>query len=100
MLGGLLGAGVGAIIGNQTGDAGEGALIGGALGAITGGAIGDNAERSRYRTRQVVYVPAPQPARRVVRSYEPARRAGHYEVRLIRGASGELYEDRVWVYDD
>jgi uncharacterized protein YcfJ len=46
VLGGALGAGTGAIIGNQTGHNGEGALIGGIVGAIAGTAIGkanDNA---------------------------------------------------------
>lgn len=40
--GGLLGAGAGAIIGNQSGHAGTGALIGGASGALIGGAVGKN----------------------------------------------------------
>jgi len=39
VLGGGIGAGTGAIIGHQSGDAGEGALIGGAIGAITGANI-------------------------------------------------------------
>ena len=34
--GGVIGAGLGAIIGNQSGEAGKGALIGGAAGAILG----------------------------------------------------------------
>ncbi len=40
-LGALLGAGAGAIIGNQSGEAGKGALIGGAAGALIGGAAGN-----------------------------------------------------------
>ena len=39
--GGVIGAGLGAIIGNQSGEAGKGALIGGAAGAILGGAAGN-----------------------------------------------------------
>jgi len=38
--GALLGAGAGAIIGNQSGHAGTGALIGGASGAAIGGMYG------------------------------------------------------------
>ncbi len=40
LFGGLVGAGSGAIIGNQLGSTGAGAAIGGALGAITGAAVG------------------------------------------------------------
>jgi hypothetical protein len=39
--GALIGAGAGAIIGNQSGNAGEGALIGAAAGGIAGGAYGN-----------------------------------------------------------
>src|SRR5262245_27514519 len=45
LAGGALGAGAGAIIGNQVGHhAGKGALIGGAMGALGGGLIGDQME--------------------------------------------------------
>jgi len=43
-MGGLLGAGMGAIIGHQSGHIGEGALIGGGVGAITGALIGSQLE--------------------------------------------------------
>lgn len=39
--GGALGAGLGAIIGNQVGSTGAGIAIGGAMGALTGGLIGN-----------------------------------------------------------
>jgi uncharacterized membrane protein len=42
-IGGMLGAGTGAIIGHQTGKAAEGALIGGAVGATAGALIGEAA---------------------------------------------------------
>lgn len=112
VLGGLLGATAGAIIGNQSGDAGEGALIGAALGGIAGAAIGDSQEKNRYNgpyteTEEIVYRPAPvvyevrtvRTVQRPVVVSEPVRRAGHYETRLVRSASGETYEERVWVYD-
>ena len=53
VLGSALGAGAGAIIGNQTGRAGEGAAIGAGLGAL-GGALMGNAleEQSRAAQRQ------------------------------------------------
>ena len=76
LLGGALGAGAGAIIGHQQGNQGEGALIGAAAGALTGALIGDQVdERRDARLMQ----------------------AGHYEVRLVRSPSGELYEQQVWV---
>jgi hypothetical protein len=50
-LGGALGAGTGAIIGNQSGHALEGALIGGALGAVTGLIVHDvKVKRIRNQT--------------------------------------------------
>jgi hypothetical protein len=55
-LGGALGAGAGAIIGNQSGHALEGALIGGALGAVTGLIVHDikvKRARSQAETAQV-----------------------------------------------
>ena len=109
VLGGLLGATAGAIIGHQTGDAGEGALIGAGLGAIAGGAIGDSQENTRYNgryntTEEIVYRPAPvryevRTVRTVHRTVPVRRVAGHYETRLVRGPSGETYEERIWIYD-
>ncbi len=100
VLGGLFGAGAGAIIGNQSGDAGEGALIGAGLGAIAGAIIGDSTEKTRYTRREVIYVQSPPPVYTVVRTPQPIRQAGHYETRLVRGSSGETYEERIWVYDN
>ncbi|MBI4343782.1 MAG: glycine zipper 2TM domain-containing protein [Candidatus Omnitrophica bacterium] len=44
LLGSALGAGAGAIIGNQTGRAGEGAAIGAGLGALGGALVGNAME--------------------------------------------------------
>ena len=54
VIGGLAGAGLGAIIGNQSGRPLEGAAIGGAVGAIGGGALG-NAQDQRNRQAQDDY---------------------------------------------
>jgi outer membrane lipoprotein SlyB len=51
-IGGLGGAGLGAIIGHQTGHTTEGALIGGALGAGTGYIIGNEADKKKEQTQQ------------------------------------------------
>ena len=93
------GAGAGAIIGHQTGDAGEGALIGAAFGAVTGAILGEPTQKTSYTTREVIYVTQP-PTRTVVTQRQTVRRAGHYETRLVRGPSGETYEERIWVYDN
>ena len=92
MTGALVGAGAGAIIGNQSdGKSGEGALIGAGLGALTGALIGDRVDENR--SRRVYGSPAatsaPPPA-----STSPS---GHWETRTRRTASGETYEERVWV---
>lgn len=49
LAGGALGAGAGAIIGNQMGHQGKGALIGGALGALGGGLVGDQLQGQEQR---------------------------------------------------
>jgi hypothetical protein len=46
-LGGLAGAGIGAIIGNQSGNAATGALIGGAVGAGGGYMVGNEADKKQ-----------------------------------------------------
>jgi uncharacterized protein YcfJ len=46
-VGGVVGAGAGAIIGHQSGHTGGGALIGGALGALTGALVGTNMPKSQ-----------------------------------------------------
>jgi phage tail tape-measure protein len=106
--GGLVGAGLGAIIGDASGSAGVGALIGAGVGAATGAIIGDQVDHDRYGyaphshyappPAPVYYAPPPAPApapTHFSRSYRVE--TGHYEVRLVKGASGEYYEERVWV---
>lgn len=83
LLGGALGAGLGAVVGNQSGHAGEGALIGAGAGALTGGVIGNQYEKQPTNT---------------VRKY-PNQRTGHYETRVVRTPSGETYEERILVQD-
>ncbi len=46
-LGGLAGAGIGAIVGNQSGNAGTGALIGGAVGAGGGYMVGNESDKKQ-----------------------------------------------------
>lgn len=47
--GGALGAGAGAIIGHQSGKAGEGALIGAGVGAVGGALIGDQVDERKQK---------------------------------------------------
>ncbi len=58
VLGGLLGAGTGAIIGNQTDHAGAGTAIGAGLGALGGAMMGHAMEENSQRTQQQVTPPA------------------------------------------
>jgi surface antigen len=94
--GGLLVSAAGAIIGHQSGRQGEGALIGAGLGALTGALIGDDIGR-----RQRYYAPAPAGQYAPPRAYAPPVSAqptrGYYETRVVRGSSGETYEERVFV---
>jgi hypothetical protein len=48
-IGGVGGAGLGALIGDASGHAGEGALIGAAVGALTGAAVGDSIDQDQAR---------------------------------------------------
>lgn len=64
-LGGLIGAGTGALIGNATGHTGAGAAIGAGVGALSGGLVGagiDNAEaKADAKLAAATAVPPPGP---------------------------------------
>lgn len=88
VLGGTLGAGLGAVVGNQSGNTGEGALIGAGLGALAGALVGDQYEKApttTYRKQPVQATPVASGPN------------GHWEMRKVRAASGEVYEQRIWV---
>lgn len=50
LVGGIIGAGAGGIIGHQTGHGGEGAAIGAAVGALSGGLIGNQMDKKAKET--------------------------------------------------
>lgn len=91
VVGGALGAGLGAIVGNQSGRAGEGALIGAGAGALTGALVGDSLEKAEQRGAARGRYEA-QP-----RHQQPQAQHGHYENRIVHRPNGETYEERVWV---
>jgi len=107
VLGGFLGAGVGAVMGHQTGHGGEGALIGGVIGAASGAIIGEERAQEQARRRPVVVVPPPVVVQRTappirvqrVKSISSRSSNGHYEWQVVTASSGEKYERRVWVLD-
>jgi uncharacterized protein YcfJ len=86
LAGGALGAGAGAIIGNQVGHQGKGALIGGALGALGGGLIGDQMEGQNQRQTAQDY------------ELEQNRRELERQRREIDDLRRDRYDDRR--YDD
>ncbi len=53
VLGGLIGAGTGAIVGSQTGHPGVGTAIGAGIGAVAGGLIGRALERQEQELRRI-----------------------------------------------
>ncbi len=55
-IGGAAGAGTGAVIGHQSGHAGEGALIGGAVGAVAGGLIGAQLDKQEEELSKIAEV--------------------------------------------
>ena len=81
LIGGAGGAGLGAVIGHQSGHAGEGALIGAVGGALVGGAIGNEKDKSERRERE---------------AYE----AGRYDNRGGRRDRGYERRTRVERYED
>ncbi len=95
--GGLLGAGAGAIIGNQVhGKSGEGALIGAGVGALSGALIGDHVDERRDRRAGQQQQAQQAPPAQQPPAAQPAQ-SGHWETRTVTTASGETYEERVWV---
>lgn len=52
MVGGVLGAGTGAVVGNQLGSPATGAIIGGVSGATIGNIVGSGQDRSEARRAQ------------------------------------------------
>lgn len=62
VLGGLLGAGTGAIIGNQSDHAGAGTAIGAGLGALAGGLVGNAMENKEQAAQQQTFPSATAPA--------------------------------------
>ncbi len=51
LIGGIVGAGAGGIIGHQSGHGGQGAAIGAAVGAISGGLIGNQIDKSDQKAQ-------------------------------------------------
>ena len=89
LTGGALGAGAGAIIGNQVGHQGKGALIGGALGALGGGLVGDQLEGQNQRQSAQDY------------EVEQNRREIERQRREIEDLRRDRYSDRDYNrYDD
>lgn len=70
--GAAIGAGIGAIIGNQSGHAGEGALIGAAAGGLTGLIVHDARARKQREARETAVEYDYQPAQGEMLTFEEA----------------------------
>lgn len=104
VLGGGIGAGTGAIIGHQSGDAGEGALIGAGIGAITGAIIGHEIDKSKQPPRQEYGGQYEEREYYGGDYYEGEHNAEgrkwvpeHEEVRVYTAPDGSRYEKRILV---
>ncbi len=109
LLGGGIGAGTGAIIGHQSGHAGEGALIGAGLGAVTGAIVGHEIDKSKQQP------PPPPQHYEYGGTYEQREQYGgdyyegeyspegrkwvpeHEEVRVYTAPDGSRYEKRILI---
>ena len=105
-IGAASGAGIGAIIGHQSGETGEGAVVGAAAGALIGGLIGHQSDKEQQaRERQNAY----EQGRRTSRSEEPTSSGrvsapskgtwveGHYEYVTKKEWVDTSTTERVWV---
>jgi len=54
VVGGLVGAGTGAVVGHALGNTGAGAAIGAGVGALTGAAIGNSQDQTEARNRAII----------------------------------------------
>src|SRR5688572_18247934 len=84
LIGGAAGAGIGAIIGNNSkGRTAEGALIGGAVGALGGGLIGNEMDKKQARAEDYDRAPTRDSQRdaddRYAEEYDDADRGGEEE---------------------
>lgn len=100
MVGGALGAGAGAIVGNQSGNQGEGAVLGGVIGALAGALIGDQIGQARSVSRPESGTSDPQNPENSEPSNQPHSgdtAAGHWETDEITMPDGEIKTKLVWV---
>jgi hypothetical protein len=98
IVGGGAGAGIGAIIGHQSGKTGQGALIGAAVGAIGGGLLGNEMDKSDRRGQQEYKASEyPEPSARSAAS--AGRASGVTKEDVIRwserGDRNDLIVDRI-----
>ena len=96
VIGGLIGAGAGAIIGHQSGERDKGALIGGLAGALAGGLTGSQVQKD---PAQQVAASQPQQA---VQPQQPARAANPSQMSVEqiidmtkRGVHEDVIADRI-----
>ena len=106
VVGGGVGAGAGAIIGHQSGDAGEGALIGGVLGVLTGAIVGHEIDKSKQPPTHGGYESGHYETTETYggdyyegdRSQEGRKWVPeHEEVRVYTAPDGSRYEKRILV---
>jgi hypothetical protein len=99
VVGGILGAATGGIVGHQSGRGLEGAAIGGGLGAIAGNMFG-NAQDTRRHDRHTAYgrepeyVAYPAPQRTVVYHTEPRP---YQTTTVVTRRTYETYHDGYWI---
>ncbi len=86
-----IGAGTGAIIGNQTGHSGGGALIGGAIGAVSGAVIGHEIEKNKASQTPESYTYESAPAAVAPPSTPPPATA------VVPSAPEPVPQGKVWV---
>mgnify|MGYP000241756754 CR=1 FL=1 len=103
VIGGASGAGLGAIIGHQSGNRGEGAAIGAAAGALMGGLVGHQIDKDKQaQAREQAYRQGQADARRDAVTAPPPQGKGnwiegHYEYVTKKEWVDTTKTERVWV---
>ena len=96
IVGGGAGAGIGAIIGHQSGKTGQGALIGGAIGAIGGALVGHEMDKNDRRNQDKQYRASEYPESRTASAGRPGGITKDDVVRWTqRGDRDDLIVDRI-----
>lgn len=96
VIGGLIGAGAGAIIGHQSGERDKGALIGGLAGALAGGLTGSQVQKEPAQQSQPGQAVQPAQPQQPARAANPSQMSVEQIIDMTRrGVHEDVIADRI-----